>query len=841
MSLVAADVRRLHRLRIADCRLFRVSLLTSAATTKDALCFTFHVSRFTHHVLQNHDIHTSRAGHSLLAMSARPVKRTNRKPRFFWQGVLILAPMLVLAKLGALAIWQDKRMAEHEANLRAQELAEEAAGKLAFEWTAHPPSGADAFRVNATGELLEPKPLRQPTPADVTALSAAQSALLHRARLAEFAGTNRGEAIALFRELLEATPPAPVAQQTRYSLALLHQQDGDAVKATAMFQELLNDSTPAFGDAGGDLKTLSLLKLAMLNGNGFDRVCSNAVVNPTPLSAQMLRFIFENARGDGRQNARAWWDVWQRDELKRRVWRSLADRILPRETVMARAVSFTNAPRLVVGDAPPQQGKRISGLNNVATVMVPGTRAESQSPRRESYWTESFDETEFTTAIDGKVWPSPPLFSGRVDTARLIEVAGQTNGHLLRFWTASTLGTWARERVETLRAPQYFGVSVSLAERDVIRPEDLPAVIESGGGKGAGRIWVETRRTNAPPVLATATRADHDGPVILARVHLIGPDLLFEQQNARRFWFQLVITVAALTSIFGFVSAYRAFHKQLRLAELKSNFVSSVSHELRAPIASVRLMAEGLERGKISDPAKQHEYFRFITQECRRLSSMIENVLDFARIEQGRKEYEFEPTDVRALVAQTVKLMEPYAAERGVGLRIADCGLQIGEAGALVADLDGAAIQQALVNLIDNAIKHSPNGAEVAIALDLPNPQFAIRNLQLSVSDHGPGIPAHEHEKIFERFYRLGSELRRETPGVGIGLSIVKHIVEAHGGRVRLESDVGKGSTFTIELPLNVPPASCREAASSSRNAVDDASDRERDGTSARQDAGGTL
>src|SRR6185369_6837171 len=132
--------------------------------------------------------------------------------------------------------------------------------------------------------------------------------------------------------------------------------------------------------------------------------------------------------------------------------------------------------------------------------------------------------------------------------------------------------------------------------------------------------------------------------------------------------FKLLIGASALASIIGFFTAWRAFHKQLRLAEMKSNFVSSVSHELRAPIASVRLMAEGLERGKISEPAKQQEYFRFITQECRRLSSMIENVLDFARIEQGRKQYEFEPTDVAALVDTTVKLMEPYAAERGVRL-----------------------------------------------------------------------------------------------------------------------------------------------------------------------------
>src|SRR6185295_16263192 len=123
------------------------------------------------------------------------------------------------------------------------------------------------------------------------------------------------------------------------------------------------------------------------------------------------------------------------------------------------------------------------------------------------------------------------------------------------------------------------------------------------------------------------------------------------------------IVASALAAFIGFLAARRAFLRTQQLSEMKSNFVSSVSHELRAPIASVRLMAENLERGKVTDTTKQHDYFRFIVQECRRLSSLIENVLDFARIEQRRKQYELEPTDIEALVAQTVKLMEPAAAE----------------------------------------------------------------------------------------------------------------------------------------------------------------------------------
>jgi signal transduction histidine kinase len=163
--------------------------------------------------------------------------------------------------------------------------------------------------------------------------------------------------------------------------------------------------------------------------------------------------------------------------------------------------------------------------------------------------------------------------------------------------------------------------------------------------------------------------------------------------------------------------------------------------------------------------------------------------------------------------------MEPHAAEREVRL--------ITQLPALdpQPSVDGRALQQALVNLIDNAIKHSPAGETVTIGLDntpegratrapeITNAEKEIRDscnsplpadmIRLWVEDHGPGIPPEEHEKIFERFYRLGSELRRETQGVGIGLSIVKHIVDAHAGRVVVQSEVGKGSRFTIELPSN--------------------------------------
>ncbi|MGD0413465.1 MAG: HAMP domain-containing sensor histidine kinase, partial [Verrucomicrobiota bacterium] len=260
--------------------------------------------------------------------------------------------------------------------------------------------------------------------------------------------------------------------------------------------------------------------------------------------------------------------------------------------------------------------------------------------------------------------------------------------------------------------------------------------------------------------------------------------------------FGALIGAAVLAALAGLLTARRAFYQQHRLGEMKTNFVSSVSHELRAPIASMRLLAESLERGKIPETARQQEYYRFLVQESRRLTSLIENVLDFSRIEQGRKEYQFEPADLDALAAETVQSMVPAAVEKQVELAWLP-----GPGPGPLPSCDGLALQQALINLIDNAIKHSPAGARVTVGREDAAPNL----IHLWVEDHGPGIPPDEHEKIFERFYRRGSELRRETQGVGIGLTIVKHIIEAHGGRVLVRSAVGQGSRFTLELPMNPP------------------------------------
>lgn len=167
-------------------------------------------------------------------------------------------------------------------------------------------------------------------------------------------------------------------------------------------------------------------------------------------------------------------------------------------------------------------------------------------------------------------------------------------------------------------------------------------------------------------------------------------------------------------------------------------------------------------------------------------------MLDFARIEQGRKRWHFEAIDPGALIIETLGLMEPLAGEKSIKL-VSHTPFPCFEVRA-----DPIAIQQALVNLLDNAIKFSPARTEVGITLG-GDESAAI--WQVEITDQGPGIPVSEHQRIFEKFHRLGSELRRETQGTGIGLSLVKAIAEAHGGRVTVAEAAGQGSVFTLALP----------------------------------------
>ncbi len=268
--------------------------------------------------------------------------------------------------------------------------------------------------------------------------------------------------------------------------------------------------------------------------------------------------------------------------------------------------------------------------------------------------------------------------------------------------------------------------------------------------------------------------------------------------NSRRRTKALIFGGLAAASALAMGLTWRAFKKQAELARLQAEFVASVSHELRTPVAGIGALAERLESGN-ADAAQTAEYHRMIAREGRRLAALVDNVLDFSRIERGAKAYDFDHADLPRLIGETAALLRPAAEEKGLTLNV--------EMEAVPEDLwppvDAVALRQALLNLVDNAIKFTPSGGTVTVGISQPGQSGQI---SIFVKDTGIGIPESEQARIFEKFYRVDNGLRRETTGAGIGLSIVRHIAEAHGARVTVESAAGRGSTFRVEFRAAMQP-----------------------------------
>src|SRR6266581_682286 len=253
----------------------------------------------------------------------------------------------------------------------------------------------------------------------------------------------------------------------------------------------------------------------------------------------------------------------------------------------------------------------------------------------------------------------------------------------------------------------------------------------------------------------------------------------------------IVLGALSLLMAGGVWLTYRNISREMTLARLKSDFVANVSHELRTPLALIRLYAETLELGRLMAKDKYQEYFRIIREESERLTALINNILDFSRIEAGRKEYEFRETDIADLVRNTLDSYRYQIEQQGFALEESiDSSLP-------AVRVDREAIARAIVNLVNNALKYSAE--EKFLGVKLYRDNGAVK---LEVEDHGIGIARRDQSKIFEKFYRTGDPLVHNTKGSGLGLSLVRHITEAHGGDIAVESAPGKGSKFILSLPL---------------------------------------
>ena len=273
-----------------------------------------------------------------------------------------------------------------------------------------------------------------------------------------------------------------------------------------------------------------------------------------------------------------------------------------------------------------------------------------------------------------------------------------------------------------------------------------------------------------------------------------------EQWAHWNFNFDLTLSLLlTITLVGGIALALRTASRELKLSQMKTNFVSNVSHELRTPLSSIRVFGEFLKLGRVKDEEKIREYGEYIETESRRLTQLINNILDFSRIEANRKTFNFEQASVEEVIAETLKTFGFQLKQKGFHIVFEPPAKPLPP-----ALIDADAIAQAFTNLLDNAVKYSGSSKEIQVRLDLKDNFITV-----AVTDHGIGIPREEQAKIFEKFYRVNTGLVHDVKGSGLGLSLVKHIIDAHHGRVTVQSKTGWGSTFTIYLPA-LPMAEAR-------------------------------
>ncbi|RJE72787.1 cell wall metabolism sensor histidine kinase WalK [Reichenbachiella sp. MSK19-1] len=255
----------------------------------------------------------------------------------------------------------------------------------------------------------------------------------------------------------------------------------------------------------------------------------------------------------------------------------------------------------------------------------------------------------------------------------------------------------------------------------------------------------------------------------------------------------LYILLASIsTMLLGTLIMLRNIRNTVRVAQLKSDFVSNVSHEIRTPLSLIKMYAETLMLGRLPSEEKKKHYYEVIHHEAGRLTYLVNNILDFSKIEANKKTYRLEAQDLNEPIPQLIEHYSHTLREKGIR-----CELSLSSSPLLV-NLDLQAFDEALSNLIENAIKYHGDSDQLKISTYRKGDHACCE-----IKDHGIGIPKSAQRKIFDKFYRVEHALTQKTKGTGLGLSLVQHIMTSHGGRVTVDSILNQGSTFTLCFPLN--------------------------------------
>lgn len=271
---------------------------------------------------------------------------------------------------------------------------------------------------------------------------------------------------------------------------------------------------------------------------------------------------------------------------------------------------------------------------------------------------------------------------------------------------------------------------------------------------------------------------------------VVGILILVSRRAAIDVTFGVLILVFCALLMAGTILLVVALGRQADVSRLQADFLSKVSHDFRTPLTSIRMFVETLRENRIEDPEKRERILALLSQETGRLSVLIDRLLEFARLESGQLRYVPKSVDVSEVIEAVVARFEPRTVTGNARLTT-----QVADDLPLVL-VDADALAEAVQNLIDNAFKYT--GPEKRIAVEAKR---VGRDVEIAVSDNGPGIARVDQSRIFDSFYRGDDRLSRATEGSGLGLALTRHIVHAHGGKIRVESEPGKGARFVIVLP----------------------------------------